>query len=617
MPRVKGFYLKCCEYVAENAHAEFKNPPVGVPKTYIKAHRKIKTNKRKKKNKTSKIKKGNKSYAYKYNDHLTPYLHYSKDKLFSTDNVSSFLHKRKSDVRVGTRRQRFFKPPEVATDFYNSFPELFNQFEDFDLNRHFVVEGCFETNRHTIQEQMHCTNFDGAGFPNISHYNLMEVALRDSVRKLQIEEFKGVDISDIREFDFNLDTKPGFRYEHYLLKESKRDCVNEAVYLAEERYMNIVNATKEGRRVNRDEIIPGIYTIGARNKRETEPEVGENLVSRAVHMPEFHVELHGGIFCDLITTDIVEKQKGPIFIGNSFLKSERFESLLNDNFCAIEGDWKKFDSTLCNALVIMALSICRCYFPEGDLYDNHFIAILDSLVIKDYHVVGGSVYRLLHGLPSGSKWTNLLGSKINLIALNYTFSNIKYNERSFAVGGDDFVVFSKNEIYNFESLLDIAVSKAELIGMNFKFLKQKLFKNSNNIDDYPVFYKYTVFKGNSIIPCDAILERTLSPWNKKYYNNYDILIFLDNILPSLGFPSSGCFIYYYFYQYVYFRLTGKKISLNTLITKHFNVYHRMVNVGSTIKEIKSFFLKTESSKRNIFIYSAQNTTYLKQLFFCS
>jgi hypothetical protein len=287
---------------------------------------------------------------------------------------------------------------------------------------------------------------------------------------------------------------------------------------------------------------------------------------------------------------------------------------LNNNYCAIEGDWRKFDSTLSNSLITAAISICRCYFPEGLLYDNHFLSILDSLVIKDYHVVGGNVYRILHGLPSGSKWTNILGSIINLIALNYCFSSVKYHERSFAVGGDDFDIFFKNKINDLEALCEHANENALEIGMEFKFLKIKEYKYSSNIDDYPVFYKYTVFEGYPVIPLESILERTLSPWNKKYNNNFEVLKFLDNLLPSLGYPTSACYIYYYYYQYVYYRCTGKACEISTIITSHFRMYDKMCKVGSTPKELFNFYSKEDKNSRNIFSQHVNNAKFLKTIF---
>jgi hypothetical protein len=607
--------LKSCKYIETNAYSKFENPTIGIPKVYTKAFSKYKRKTSKTKKIEKKVKFSKKTSEFVYNKNLTPCIVKKDKNLFEVDNINSFKHKILSDVRVSTRRQKVSRPPEICTDFFNSFPELFNGIEDFNLNKHCVVEGCFETNRHTIQAQMNCKNFyDGGAIPSIHHYNILEVAIRDTVRKLKIKEFKGVNITDMHDFDFNLNTKPGFRYEQYLLKQSKRECVNEAVFLAEERYSHIVNASNHGKVISRKGIIPGCYCIGARNKREVDPKEGESLVSRAVHMPEFHVEIHGGIFSDLITTHLVEKQEGPVFIGNSFLKSERLAKLIENNYCAVEGDWKKFDSTLCNSMITASVSILRMYFPEGDLYDNHFLSIVDSLVIKDYQTVGGAVYRLFHGLPSGSKWTNLVGSILNLIALNYSFSDIKYSDRSFAVGGDDFVIFFKNKVKSLDKLCDSATLKATELGMEFKFLKKKNYHNSDNIDDFPVFYKYTVFKNVPVIPLESILERTLSPWNHKYKNNGEVLEFLDNLLPSLAYPTSSCFIFYYFYQYVLFRSTGNKISVNSLIISHMRIYDKMNYVGNTCSEIKQSYEKFLKGSRNIHICKIKNFVFLKKIF---
>jgi hypothetical protein len=40
----------------------------------------------------------------------------------------SFFHKKKSNVRISTRSRRFSKPPEVSTDFFHEFNELFKNF---------------------------------------------------------------------------------------------------------------------------------------------------------------------------------------------------------------------------------------------------------------------------------------------------------------------------------------------------------------------------------------------------------------------------------------------------------------------------------------------------------
>jgi hypothetical protein len=387
--------------------------------------------------------------------------------------------------------------------------------------------------------------------------------------------------------------------------------VDEAVAVAEELYKRIVKASNEGRTITRADIIPGIYTIGARNKREDDCQSGEVAKSRVVHMPEFHNELHGGMFSDLITAHLVESGTGPIYIGNSFIKFDRFEKQLDNFHSAIEGDWKKYDSSLCNSLITMAVAILRLYFPPGILNDNHFLAILDSLVIKDYHVVGGKVLRILHGLPSGSKWTNLLCSVINLIVLNYIFSDIKYYDRSFAIGGDDFVTFIRKSEYDLDLIEERAMKLSSEIGMVFKIFKQKKYFNSKNVDDYPVFYKYTVFDGVPVVPIESLVERVLSPWNKKYKSNFEIIKFLDNVLPSLAHPTGACYIFYFYYKYVYYRMTKEEIDVNSLVERHYRLYRKMMDEGIDFYALKDFEFE---SKRNVYVRRIKISNYLNEVF---
>lgn len=527
------------------------------------------------------------------------------------NNFTSFKHKKKANVRSSTRPQGFNKPPEVCTDFYFENDEVFSNFKEFNLDEHLIVHGCYDTNFHTIQKQIDCKNFSGERLPIWNDYLLLKNAVRDSIRKLQIEVLGEVNITDMDDFDFNLDTMAGYRYENYFGAKSKRDCVDLALEISRIRYKNIVKASKEKRIIKRNEVVPGIYSIGARNTRKTEIEEGEDLNSRAVHMPEWHTELHGGLFSDLITAHLVEKGVGPIYIGNSFVDYTRLSDQLEQNFCAIEGDWSKFDATLCNSLITIAVCILRLYFPSTLLYDNHLLAVLDSLIIKDYHVVGGKVLRILHGLPSGSKWTSLVGSILNLVVLNYSFSGVKYYDRSFAIGGDDFVTFIRSDNYDVNKIREEVYNNSTRLGMNLKFFKEKFYKKSENVEDYPVFYKYTVFKNLPVVPIDSILERVLSPWNKQYGDTLKILKFLDDVLPSLGYPTSSCFIFYQFYIYCYFKMTKKKIPVEELVKRHYFIYKKMMDYNISSYDLKDDYYK---NKRNVFNNRIKLNSYARLVF---
>lgn len=134
--------------------------------------------------------------------------------------------------------------------------------------------------------------------------------------------------------------------------------------------------------------------------------------------------------------------------------------------------------------------------------------------------------------------------------------------------------------------------------MIVKFFKKKLHSNSTNVDDYPVFYKYTVFQGVTIVPVTSIMERILSPWNRKYKTNFEVIKFLDNVLPSLGFPSGGCYIFYFFYKYLYFRLTGEIYSTSSLVKRHYRLYKKMIS-----SEMLHYDLKRDYNpfKRKVFV----------------
>jgi len=639
--RFNVFYKVCCDFLDNHSRDSYYNSDSSYPGFYSSTYKGFDPNKVSKrlKNKKKKLfnanveegKKISKSSLKRREKRRRDYFltedgdvfrRESKGDIFTCDGINCFKHKETSNVRVGTRPQKFDRPPECNTDFFFQFTKVFEELnsrevldEKFELNRHVIVDGCFDTNKHVIQAQMDCKNFLGRATPSERHLNMMAVAVRDAIRKLKIEDLGDVSINDIRDFDFNLDTKPGFRFEHYLKKNYKKNCVDEAVFLAEERYASINKASAQGRFITRDEICPGFYTIGARSKRETDPIEGDAATSRAIHIPEFHVELHGGCFSDKITSHFIQKGEGPIFIGNSFTKFDRFGKLLDLNEFAVEGDWKKFDSTLSNSLITFAVGICRLYFPEGILYDNHFLAILDSLVIKDYHVVGGRVYRILHGLPSGSKWTSIIGSIINLIALNYTFSSIKYYDRSFAIGGDDFVVFVKNDKYEIDSLQETVEAKAAEIGMTIKYFKLKCFKGSDDVNDFPVFYKYTVFKGFPIIPLESVITRVFSPWNKRYKSNSAVLGFLDDIFPSLAAPSTGCYLFYLLYIYIYYRVTKKLLKIEDLVVRHERIFNKVMREDLDSHFIEVFNVNSVSIKRNFMAGKLKSSKdFLKKIF---
>lgn len=496
------------------------------------------------------------------------------------------------NVRMGNRPQRYNKPHILGTDFYHCNADIFNHF-GIDVSDDCIVNGNFETNKHTIQEQMDRKNFDGTVLPKKKHFKIFKNIFKNVIRKLRIRTLQAPVKGDMNYVFFNKDTKPGFRYESYYKKQSKKDCRNIAQVVAGKRWDAIVERSRKGEMIKRDDISPSLYTIGARNKREEEPIDGELAKSRAVHMPEFHAELQCGAFSDRITEHFKEKGHGPIYIGNSIVRYERLEKDILKSICSVEGDWKKFDSTLMSFLLVGAISILRCYFRDGLDIDNHFLAIVDAIVLKDYVFPGGRVFRIISGLPSGSKLTNLLGSIINMIMLTFVFRSINSKKLSFAIGGDDFVVFIRKKIASVMELERLVKKECEFLGVNLKFFKFKS-HDPNKFSSYPVFYKYTVFNGNPIVPIENVLERAFSPWNKDYSKGNEIMTFVWDIFGSLGPPNTSYLPLYLYMKNLYKRLLKIDVSLKTIVD-----YHN--GISSNIFYLREFGYSIKYKKKEEFL----------------
>lgn len=264
--------------------------------------------------------------------------------------------------------------------------------------------------------------------------------------------------------------------------------------LLRERWRNIEKATNEGRAIRRNEIFPSTYSIGARNKRDVSYEDGEKVTSRAVHMPDFHAELQTAPWIDAISFDIQERERGQIYIGNSYTKFDRLVKDFSETKSVIEDDVKRFDSSLYITDIVIAVAIARLYFDiDSELIDNHFLAIFDTVAIQDYHTPSDSMYRLVNGLPSGVKSTTLFGSLMNLLNLMHSCRKWDFKRFNFIVGGDDFLIASIDQRSD-EDLNDIK-DFALKVGIIFKILEFK-FLNATSSNAKPSFQKYTINKGS-------------------------------------------------------------------------------------------------------------------------
>lgn len=476
------------------------------------------------------------------------------------------------------------RSPDPMLEFYHKYKKIFLDF-GVDVDKAVTVNGCFKTNKVTLQRTMIPeTNSIFAGFPSMALIKKKEKGIKAVIRKIKIPQLPKAEKEDMLSCSFNMKTYPGFHLKEYFNCNTKGDAISIANKIAIKRWEKIDEANFENRIVRRNEIFPNTYTVGARNKRDFTYDDFSEVTSRAVHMPEFHSELNSAAWIDPITDYIKYKKRGCIYIGNSFIDYQRLIRDTKYSQTILEGDIKRFDSSLYITDIIIATALCRLFYDINDeSIDNHFIAMFDTIGIKDYITPGGYIYRLIHGLPSGVKSTSLLGSLINNVNLAHCceFKNLK--KVNFIVGGDDFLIsfFEKEGEYGINKIL----SNADRIGINFKFLKIKDF-NSIYIEDRPCFYKYTIDRGEPVVPTSTVLERVFIPWNKSYDTNYSILTFLFDLFPSLAAPRSSLLLFYIFFSEMYEKVTSTKLPLSKIINMHKGIYEGvMSNNISLVKEI--------------------------------
>lgn len=356
-------------------------------------------------------------------------------------------------IRVGGRPQTYYKVPEVALGFWYKFGDNFKNItkniDEIDIDKAVVVNGNFYTNKVTLQLTMCPEVISGNEMPKYYEDLSPEYkkAIRNTIKKLRLPSLSACNLSDMYNIEVNYDSKAGFRYENYFQMNDKSEALEVAEILARHRWNYIESCARRGVKLERSKLMPSFYTIGARNNKEIKDEEYKKSNSRAVHMPEFHCEINSSPWIDKITDYILRNKQGPIYIGNNILQFERFERDASNCKYTLEGDWKKFDSTIYIQSITISVAIMRCFYQnDNKRIDYHITALYDTVAIKDYIVPGGYIFRLYHGIPSGVKSTSVLCSITCLFSLLYCTVDVDAKKLSFMIGGDDHVILVKDNL---------------------------------------------------------------------------------------------------------------------------------------------------------------------------
>lgn len=129
-------------------------------------------------------------------------------------------------------------------------------------------------------------------------------------------------------------------------------------------------------------------------------------------------------------------------------------------------------------------------------------------------------------------------------------------------------------------------NRVKFLGMQFKFLKLKNNLLGKNINYYPSFYKYTVYKGNPLIHSNVAIERMLIPWNKKSTNTAEIKKFLRDLIPTLGTPNTSLIPFYLYYAHINNILRSSEMTQFTVmdsIKLHGKVFNKLKQKPQLLK----------------------------------
>lgn len=102
----------------------------------------------------------------------------------SVDNVHSFYLGRHK-IRNGDRIQKFSRAPDLAMEFYHKYSNIFKS-QRFDLDRGVIMDGCFKSNKATIQRSMIPeTDSKFSGLPSMNLIKTKSDAIKTVIKKLQ------------------------------------------------------------------------------------------------------------------------------------------------------------------------------------------------------------------------------------------------------------------------------------------------------------------------------------------------------------------------------------------------------------------------------------------------
>jgi hypothetical protein len=444
-------------------------------------------------------------------------------------NEKTSWHIGKFPARVGSRPNTFAYPDPRVQSYFKSQNRILSHFGLKDPNNYLQVGGTFDTNFHTFQRQSdNCKDLPPFTFERFS--KVWKPILRECLPKLDLIELIPPEESDIDKVGLAPETYSGLRWEKFEKMRTKGQAATHAKEVAKEFFQKMKKKVV---------LSESLWSIGGRESREDDSLTEDKEVtSRGVHMPEVHEEILNFLWSRPIEKFFFDKGSGPIYLGHKFVHGgwRRLRKDLSKAVEVLEGDWKKFDSSLSEELMVIAIAIIRSVYPEEPWIDRNFIRIASQMIFKNYVTPGGYIIKIGSGMPSGSALTAVANSIVNFLILNrICFEHLGLNSADYkmAIAGDDFLVmFLKDTGFLgrsdwYESVSEFALKN---IGTELKPNAKWTVPRPESIMDSPSFFKTVLWEGLPTIRPDHLYERLLSPnsmISKKWTAENFFLSFFD------------------------------------------------------------------------------------------
>lgn len=112
--------------------------------------------------------------------------------------------------------QSYRRVPDPMIEVYHKYKLVFDSFS-VTLNDTIIVDGCFKTNKPTLQRTMIPeTDSEYTGMPSMLLIRNMKNSIKATIRKLKISTLAKCEKEDMNHTVFNMDTYPGFLYKEYM-----------------------------------------------------------------------------------------------------------------------------------------------------------------------------------------------------------------------------------------------------------------------------------------------------------------------------------------------------------------------------------------------------------------